>query len=102
MIKLKRIKKLEYPWIFKGSFCVRAYTLEHNDGNTYCVFAHDFNDMNFFLTRFWKNGGVKTRVREIHGETDFEERYCTGYIPDKNGNPMKRPFWYRGRVYKVR
>lgn len=101
MAKLKRIKKLEYPWIFKGSFYVCAYTLTCNDGNTYCVFAHDFNDMEFFFTRFWKAEGIKTIVREIHGGTDFEYRHCTSYIPDKNGNPMKRPFWYRGRVYKV-
>lgn len=29
---MKRIKKLEYPWIFKDSFYVCAYTIKHSNG----------------------------------------------------------------------
>ena len=47
---MKRIKDLEYGWIFKGSFTVSAYTVEHNNGKKYVIYAHDFNDMKFFLT----------------------------------------------------
>lgn len=99
-MKLKRIKKLEYSWIFKGSFTVGAYTVEHTNGKKYIVFSHDFNDMKFFLTRLDVfDGGIKYRQRDC--ETHFEERMCTSYIPNKKGNVMQRPFWYRGRVYEV-
>lgn len=45
---MKRIKQLEYKWIFKSSFYVSAYTIQHNNGKKYVVYAHDFNDMEFF------------------------------------------------------
>lgn len=99
-MKLKRIKKLEYPWIFKASFTVGAYTVEHTNGKRYVIYAHDFNDMEFFLTRFQCIGkGLKYRNRDC--DTHFERRLCSSYISDKKGDVLQKPFWYRGRVYEV-
>ena len=98
---MKRIKDLEYKWIFKDSFRVSAYTVEHNNGKKYVIYAHDFNDMEFFLTRLEvKDGGIKTRQRDCG--THFEKRPCLSYLPDRKGNPKKKPFWYRGRIYELR
>lgn len=33
---MKRIKQLEYKWIFKASFYVNAYTIKHNNGKKVC------------------------------------------------------------------
>lgn len=96
----KRIKKLEYSWIFKGSFTVGAYTVKHNNGKTYIVYAHDFNDMEMFLTRlkcFEK--GIMYRQKDC--DTHFEKRMCVSYMPNKKGDVLQKPFWYRGRVYEV-
>ena len=98
---MKRIKDLEYGWIFKDSFIVSAYTVKHNNGKTYIIYAHDFNDLDFFLTKLKvKDGGIKTRQRDC--DTHFEKRPYTSYLPNKKGNPKKKPFWYRGRVYELR
>ena len=98
---MKRIKQLEYKWIFKSSFYVSAYTIQHNNGKKYVVYAHDFNDMEFFLTRLEVfEGGLSTYRRYFFDH--FETRYLqSSYIPDKKGNPKKKPFWYRGRVYEL-
>lgn len=97
---MKRCKDLEYPWIFKGSFTVNAYTAECNNGKKYVVYAHDFNDMEFFLTRIDLNcGGLATMT--VDKETHFEKRVKKSYLPDKHGEPRQKPFWYRGRVYEI-
>lgn len=97
---MKRVKCLEYSWIFKRSFCVNAYTVKHTNGKTYVVYAHDFTDMSTFLPRLeCFEGGCATRQRDCFDH--FETRKILSYIADKNGNPQKKPFWYRGRVYEV-
>ena len=97
---MKRIKDLEYKWIFKASFTVSAYTVKCNNGKTYVIYAHDFSDLSFFLTKLEiKCNGIKKRKRDC--DTHFEERLCTSYLPNKKGNPKKKPFWYRGRVYEL-
>ena len=97
---MKRIKELEYPWIFKGSFYVNAYTVKHNNGKKYVVYAHDFSDMEKFLLKLavYKDG-LATYQKDCFDH--FEARNILSYIPDKNGNPKKKPFWYRGRVYEL-
>lgn len=98
---MKRIKDLEYGWIFKKSFTVCAYIVEHNNGKKYVIYAHDFNDLNFFLTRLdVRDGGIKIRQRDCG--THFRIRKCASYLPNKKGNPKHKPFWYRGRVYELR
>lgn len=97
---MKRIKSLEYPWIFKAAFTVNAYTVKHNNGKKYIVYAHDFTDMSTFLTRLEVfEGGLYTYQKDCFDH--FETRNSLSYIPDKNGNPKKKPFWYRGRVYEL-
>ena len=97
---MKRIKQLEYKWIFKASFYVNAYTIEHNNGKKYVVYAHDFNDMEFFLDKLDVfEGGRATYSKDCFDH--FEKRDIKSYIPDKKGNPKKKPFWYRGRVYEM-
>lgn len=97
---MRRIKQLEYKWIFRASFYVNAYTIMHNNGKKYVVYAHDFNDMEFFLTRLEVfEGGLSTYSKDCFDH--FEKRNTTSYIPDKKGNPRKKPFWYRGRVYEL-
>ena len=79
---MKRIKNLEYGWIFKKSFTVCAYTAEHNNGKKYVIYAHDFGDMEGFLSKLeLKDGGIKTRQRDC--DTHFEKRPCLSYLPDK-------------------
>ena len=98
---MREIKDLEYGWIFKCSFYVNAYTIQYENGNTYVVYAHDFNDMGFFLTRLDVHlGNRKQRIKDC--EDSFEKRDYKSYIADKKGNPKKKPFWYRGRVYKLK
>ena len=97
---MKRIKQLEYKWIFKSSFYVSAYTIQHNNGKKYAVYAHDFNDVELFLTRLKVfEDGLSTYNRDCFDH--FEKRYLQSYIPGKKGNPKKKPFWYRGRVYEL-
>lgn len=48
---IKRRKDLEYKWILKGAFFVQAYTATLENGKKLIVYAHDFNDMEFFLSR---------------------------------------------------
>jgi hypothetical protein len=97
---MERIKKLEYPWIFKAAFTVNAYTVKHNNGKKYVVYAHNFTDMDTFLTRLEVfEGGLYTYQKDCFDH--FETRKSLSYIPDKNGNPKKKPFWYRGRVYEL-
>lgn len=97
---MKRIKDLEYGWILKASFTVNAYTVEHTNGKTYVIYAHNFSDLETFLTRLEvMDGEIKTRKRDC--DTHFETRKCTSYLSDKKGNVKKKPFWYRGRVYEL-
>lgn len=98
---MKRIKDLEYKGIFKASFTVSAYTVKCNNGKTYVIYAHDFSDLSFFLTKLEiKCNGIKARQRDC--DTHFEKRQCLSYLSDRKGNPKKKPFWYRGRVYELR
>lgn len=97
---MKRVKNLEYSWILKSSFYVNAYTIKHNNGKKYVVYAHDFNDMEFFLTKLdLFQGGRAIYVKDCFDS--FEKRDMKSYLPDENGEPKKKPFWYRGRVYEL-
>ena len=97
---MKRVKQLEYSWIFKASFYVNAYTVEHTNGKIYVVYAHDFNDMEWFLTRLDAfEEGLATY--DILCYDRCEKRKKKSYIPDKKRKPKKKPFWYRGRVYEL-
>lgn len=96
---MKRRKDLEYKWILKGALFVQAYTAKLENGKTLVVYAHDFNDMEFFLSRFEVK---EARIAERSTDSDFvPKRRMLSYIPDKHGEPMSRPFWYRGRVYEI-
>ena len=94
-----RRNDLEYPWIFKASFYVSAYTAKLENGKTLVVYAHDFNDMEFFLTRLEvKESPIAMRFTD----SDYvKKRRILSYLPDKDGEPKKKPFWYRGRVYEL-
>lgn len=97
---MRRRKDMEYGWILKGAFTVQAYTAALENGKKFVVYAHDFNDMEFFLSRL----EVKEDSMIANRLTDSDlvpKRRALSYIPDKNGEPMVRPFWYRGRVYEV-
>ena len=99
-MKVKRMKILEYGWIFKAAFYVNAYTIKHTNGKIYIVYAHDFNDMEWFLTKLDLLGkGLATYQKDCFDR--FETRHIKSYIPDKKGNPKAKPFWYRGRVYEI-
>lgn len=101
MKKYKRVKSLEYNWIFKHSFMVFAYLCGTKDGRKFVVMAHDFNDMDSFLTIIRCNYKMKTRT--AHEDTPMEEQEeWHSYIPDKKGYPKKYPFWYRGRIYEIK
>lgn len=95
-----RRKDLEYPWILKGSFFVQAYTAKLKNGKTYIVYAYDYNDMEFFLTRLEVK---ESPIKVFATDSDFVPyRKALSYIPDKKGEPKQKPFWYRGRVYEMR
>lgn len=96
---MKRRKDLEYGWILKGSIFVQAYTVKLENKKTYVVYAHDFNDMEIFLSKL----GVKeSPIMWRNTDSDYvEKRRCLSYIPGKKGEPKRVPFWYRGRVYEV-
>lgn len=99
-LNCERKKKLEYPWIFKHSFTVCAYLCGTKDGRKFIVMAHNFNDMDTFLTPIRCEYKMKTRT--AHEDTPMEEQEeWHSYIADKKGNPKKYPFWYRGRVYEI-
>lgn len=100
-MKTKRIKSLEYPWILKCAFTVNTYTAKHTNGKTYIVYAHNFNDMETFLLELeCFEGGIKTYEKDC--DDHFETRRLLSYISNKEGNPKKKPFWYRGRVYEIK
>lgn len=97
---MKRIKTLEHPWIFKKAFYVNAYTVMHSNGKKYVVYAHDFNDMKFFLSSLdCLEDGIATYTKD--GFDHFEEKLMLSYLPNKKGEPKKKPFWYRGRIYEL-
>lgn len=96
---IKRRKDLEYNWILKGALFVQAYTARLENGKTFIVYAHDFNDMEFFLSRLEVN---EARIAETATDSDFvPKRRHLSYMHDKNGEPKSKPFWYRGRVYEI-
>ena len=100
-LKCERDKNLEYSWIFERSFTVCAYLCGTEDGRKFIVMAHDFNDMDTFLGTIRCKYKMKTRT--AHEDTPMEEQEeWHSYIADKNGNPKRYPFWYRGRVYEVK
>lgn len=96
---MKRRKDLEYNWIFKGAFFVQAYTAQLENGKKLVVYAHDFNDMEFFLSRLEvKESPIAVKCTD----SDFvQRRRVLSYLPDKHGEPKSKPFWYRGRVYEI-
>ena len=95
----KRRKDLEYKWILKGALTVQAYTAKLKNGKTYVVYAHDFNDMECFLTRLIAN---ESDIAWRNTDSEFiHKKRMISYIPDKNGEPKTMPFWYRGRVYEI-
>lgn len=99
MSDLIRRKDLEYKWILKGAFFVQAYTAKLKNGKTFVVYAHDFNDMEFFLSRLEVN---EAEIAMRNTDSDFvPKRPALSYLPDKDGEPKQKPFWYRGRVYEV-
>lgn len=99
-ISMKRIRSLEYSWILSAAFTVNTYTAKHTNGKTYVIYAHDFNDMSWFFSKLeCLDGGLATYQKDCFDH--FETRKILSYIPDKNGNPKKKPFWYRGRVYEL-
>lgn len=96
---MKRRKDLEYGWILKGAFFVQAYTAKLENGKTFIVYAHDLDDMEHFLSRLEVN---EAKIAQIATDSDFvPKRRQLSYIPDKNGEPKSKPFWYRGRVYEL-
>ena len=98
-MKIKRRKDLEYAWILKGAFFVQAYTAKLENGKQLVVYAHDFNDMEFFLSRIEVN---EARIQQQCSDSDFvHKRRALSYLPDKHGEPKSKPFWYRGRVYEI-
>lgn len=100
-LNCERRKGLEYSWIFKCSFIVHAYLCGTIDGRKFIVMAHDFHDMNDFLTYIRCTYKMKTRT--AHEDTSMEEQEeWHSYITDKKGNPKKYPFWYRGRIYEIK
>lgn len=86
---MNRRKDLEYPWILKGAFFVQAYTTRMENGKRFVVYAHDFNDMEFFLTRLEVNEApIAVRLTD----SDFvPKRRALSYLPDKNGEPKSKP-----------
>lgn len=98
-MKFVRRKELEYSWILKGALFVQAYTATLENGKKLIVYAHDFNDMEFFLSRLEVH---EARIADYVTDSDYvPKRRKLSYIPDKHGEPMAKPFWYRGRVYEV-
>lgn len=98
---MKRCKNLEFKWILRDAFIVRAYLCGTKDGRKFIVMAHDFNDMDTFLTSI--RCKYKMKSRTVHEDTPMEEQgEWHSYIADKKGNPKKYPFWYRGRIYEVK
>ena len=97
---MTRRRDLEYGWILKGAFFVQAYTAKLENGKTFVVYAHDFNDMEFFLSRLEAN---EAPIAERFTDLEFvPKRRKLSYLPDKNGEPKSKPFWYRGRVYEIK
>ena len=100
-MKMKRMKDMEYKWIFTHSFFVCAYLCGTKDGRRFIVMAHDFEDMeNFIVPIRCKVGYSNMKGRTAHEDTPMECEEWRSYITDKKGNSKKYPFWYRGRVYE--
>ena len=98
---MKRCKDLEFKWILRDAFIVRAYLCGTKDGRKFVVMAHDFNDMEDFLCCIRCKFDMKTRT--AHEDTPMEDQEeWHSYITDKKGNPKCYPFWYRGRVYEIK
>lgn len=98
---MKRCKDLEFKWILRDTFIVRAYLCETKYGRKFVVMAHDFNDMEDFMCSIRCKFDMKTRI--AHEDTPMEEQEeWHSYIRNRKGNPKCYPFWYRGRVYEVK
>ena len=96
---IKRRRDLEYKWILKGAFFVQAYTAKLENGKTLIVYAHDFNDMEFFLSKLEVE---EAKIAVTATDSDFVPmRRKLSYLADKHGEPRSKPFWYRGRVYEI-
>jgi len=102
--RMKRMKNLEYKWILRDAFIVRAYLCGTKDGRKFVVMAHDFNDMEDFMCPIRCEFGFQNmKTRTSHEDTPMEERdEWHSYVADRKGNPKCYPFWYRGRVYEIK
>ena len=95
-----RRKDLEYAWIRKESFWVNAYVVELQTGKNYVVFAHDFNDTKAFTSRLLDEEEKERRiVAPGYGPGGLGDRLS--HLLDENDEPVRRPFWYRGRIYEL-
>lgn len=93
-MKVKRCKSKEHNWRFKDSLRVTAYKIIDQDGNVYIAYAHSFGDLEMLISKI----PIKTYSRDC--ETHFEERKEWSCLC-KGDNPIHKPFWYYGRIYKI-
>lgn len=78
---------------------MQAYTAQLENGKKLVVYAHDFNDIEFFLARLEVN---ESPIAVKWTDSDFvQRRRVLSYLPDKHGEPKSKLFWYRGRVYEI-
>lgn len=90
---MKRVKRLEYNWIFKNSFVTTGYTFEDQKGNKYAIWAKDIPNAKWLIGCKDISGGEY--VNEV--KPYVSNKHIEGY----GFKIRKRPFWYYGRVYKL-
>jgi hypothetical protein len=89
---MKRIKCKELSFQILDAWTVTQYRVTSKDGNNYYVYAKRFGDLEYLVPKL----DIATRSRDC--EDHFEERKCWTCMC-KNDNPIRKPFWYYGRVY---
>ena len=79
---------------------VKAFIVEHTDGSKYLIYANSFEDLMQFLRPLDNYGkGLKVYTTDCYNHN--EKIIIKNLYFNKRGNTKKRPFWYRGRVYKL-
>lgn len=96
---MKRCKWLEYPWIFKDSFVTTGYTFTDSQGNQYVIWAKNMTDAKWLISC--------KKISIVNGQPSEYVSELKPFVTDKldpiHGYKVaKRPFWYYGRVYKVK
>lgn len=94
MLKLKRRRDKEYPWVntLRNIFSIPMYIINSEDGNKYAVVARYASDAAYYYAHKLQANSYRGSERcDVH----------PFFKNDGSESIYHKPFWCYGRVYEV-